>query len=132
MSKKIFNVLFLASLFLVQKASQAQCTSCTYVPVPMSNCPATPPKPRGLYVNEFFNFNSVFYGPPLGIDAAHSMLGVDANSDGIYEKEDAMLNYCKANGFSRITLYDIWNILRFGTSVYGTSTYQDHLKRFIT
>lgn len=132
MIKKILFSLSLLSSFLIQKEASAQCTACTYTPVKMTGCPTTPPKPRGLYVNEFFTFNSAFYGPQQGIDATHSILGVDANNDGIYEKEDALLNYCKANSFSRITVYDIWNILRFASSVYGASTYQDHLKRFIT
>lgn len=132
----MYNKLFLALAVLLllhsKQSAIAQCTACTYTPVKMTNCPTTPPKPRGLYVNEFFSFNSPFYGPPMGIDATHSILGVDANNDGIYEKEDALLTYCKANGFSRITLYDIWNVLRFSTSIYGTSTYGNHLKRFIT
>lgn len=130
-TKKAFILLLIITLFSLQQ-TQAQCTACTYTPVAMSNCPTTPPKPRGLYVNEFFNFNSAFYGPQQGIDAVHSILGVDANKDGIYEKEDALLAYCKLNKFSRITVYDIWNVLRFPTSMYGSLSYSDHLKRFIT
>ena len=132
MYKKIFVVLVFASTLLSNREVKAQCTACTYTPVKMTNCPTTPPKPRWLYVNEFFSFNSPFYGPPMGIDATHSILGVDANNDGIYEKEDALLTYCKSNGFSRITLYDIWNVLRFTTSMYGSMSYGNHLKRFIT
>lgn len=132
MIQKTLTTLALLLTFSLTKDLLAQCTTCTYTPVKMTGCPTTPPKPRGLYVNEFFEFNSAFYGPQQGIDATHSILGVDANADGIYEKEDALLNYCKANSFSRITVYDIWNILRFSASMYGTLSYQDHLKRFIT
>lgn len=132
MIKKLILLLVLPISLVAVKRTAAQCTTCTYTPVKMSGCPTTPPKPRGLYVNEFFEFNSPFYGPPMGIDVNHSILAIDANNDGIYEKEDALLAYCKANAFTRITVYDIWNILAFPTFMYGSMSYQDHLKRFIT
>ncbi len=132
MIKKLFFAWIVFTCFTLPIKIKAQCSPCTYVPAPISNCSSTPPKPRGLYVNEFFEFNSPFYGPPSGIDVGHSILAIDANRDGVYEKEDALLTYCQANKFTRISLYDISNILNFPTVVYGNSSYQEHLKRFIT
>ncbi len=132
MIKKFLLAVFLINSFISLEKATAQCTTCNYTPIKMTGCPTTPPKPRGLYVNEFFNFNNPFYGPPQGIDELHTILGVDANKDGIYEKEDALLSFCKLNRFTRISLYDISNILRYPSTIFGTSSYQDHLKRFIT
>ena len=126
------TILSIAFTFLFAMGANAQCATCTYTPVLMSGCPTAPPKPRGIYVNEFFEFVDPFYGPTRGIDATHSILGVDANKDGIYEKEDALLNYCKVNSITRLTLYDIGNIMKFPTYLYGSYNYMDHLKRFIT
>ena len=94
---------------------------------------------RGLYVNGFIKFRDVnASGANLVVDQSRSILGVDLDQDGTYEKEAELIDYCKANHITYITLYDcgvplayINNNYRISSSDPGTHTFGWHLCRFI-
>ena len=92
---------------------------------------------RGMYIDKFLNFNtnSINNGAAF-VDSSNSILSVDVNHDGIYEKEDRLLSYCRDNHITSIVLYDLRNIIGKGYTAWDpiSSRYVDleeHLCRFI-
>lgn len=83
-------------------------------------------KSRGIYVNEFFNFTV-----NDKIDEEHSILGVDADKDGRFEKEDSLLSFLKNHQFNLMILYDLSNVLNNRRMSYNGSSLEKHLERFI-
>jgi len=86
---------------------------------------------RGIYADMFYKRL-----PSGELDPSVSILAVDTNRDGIFEVEDAFLEYCAENHFTYITLYDLQQIFgRFRTAWNeNTRKWEDmevHLCRFI-
>jgi len=92
--KKFFTLIFILSFFN------------SYSQYPPESDPH-----RGLYVDKFAK--RIQGGS--GYDPSFSILAVDENRDGIFEKEDALLNYCAENHITDIELYDLEKI--FGGSI---------------
>ncbi|MBK7852547.1 MAG: hypothetical protein IPJ66_15820 [Bacteroidetes bacterium] len=57
---------------------------------------------RGMYLDHFLKIL-----PSGEIDQAFSVLSVDTNRDGIFEREDAILEYCAQNHITYIAPYDM-------------------------
>jgi len=94
---------------------------------------APPIMERGLYVDDFLRFNSSAELMPES-----SILGVDAQQDGIFEKEDELLEYARDNHFTILTLYETEPAFS-NTTYYAWNahtgrmeTMQEHLCRFIS
>ncbi len=65
---------------------------------------------RGLYVDKFVKYNTIspgVYGP---YNTDYSILGVDNDHDGIFEKEVELLKYAQQNHFTTLILYDVSKI----------------------
>ena len=99
---------------------------------------------RGIYVDRFFYIDPIAWnnhtqGTPWNPNVLHpefSMLGTDINHDGIFEKEDEFLNYCRDNHFTYIILLDMHRILGSGISLWNENTgrmedIELHLCRFM-
>ena len=68
---------------------------------------------RGMSIDNFFRINNSSVNAALPeVDTAHSILGVDVNRDGIYEKEVELISYCKQNHITTISLYDLGNVFK--------------------
>src|SRR6187402_390432 len=87
---------------------------------------------RGMYVDKFAKRvqGSSAYDPKF------SILAVDENRDGIFEKEDALLTYCAENHITDIELYDLEKILGGTITVWNENTKMNeplelHLCRFM-
>src|SRR6187200_1694512 len=94
--------------------------------------PAESDPHRGMYVDKFAKRvqGSSAYDPIF------SILAVDENHDGIFEKEDALLNYCAENHITDIELYDLEKILGGTITVWNENTKMNeslelHLCRFM-
>jgi hypothetical protein len=94
--------------------------------------PAESDPHRGMYVDKFAKRlqGGTAYDPNF------SILGVDENHDGIFEKEDALLNYCAENHITDIELYDLEKIIGGTISVWNENTKMNeplelHLCRFM-
>lgn len=92
---------------------------------------------RSIYVDKFVTYNviSINNGSPV-IDPANSILGVDVNHDGIFEKERALLEYCMDHHITSLVLLDLHKVL--GMHVYAWNQndnrdedLEDHLCRFM-
>lgn len=67
---------------------------------------------RGMYVNKFVTYQTLtIYTGSNKLDTANSILGVDANHDGVFEKEDRLLEYCRDNHITSLVLYDLRDVL---------------------
>lgn len=67
-------------------------------------------QPRGMYVDKFITLYTDAAGK-YQLDPNLSILGVDQNpSDGVFEKETELLNFCKENRITYLTLYDMRNL----------------------
>lgn len=92
---------------------------------------------RGMYVNRFLKYNTLTINSgSYEVDTSNSILGVDANFDGIFEKEDRLLQYCMDNHITSIVLYELRNIIGRGLYAWNETTNQyedleDHLCRFM-
>ena len=62
---------------------------------------------RGMYIDDFMKF----YPGTSIVDTSRSTLGVDRNFDGIFEKEDAILQYACENHITYLALYDLHKII---------------------
>ena len=94
--------------------------------------PETDPH-RGMYVDRFLKTN---INNSSVVEPAFSILSVDTNSDGIFEKEDAVLQYACENHITYLALYDMGRILGRSTTAWNENTRQyerleKHLCRFI-
>ncbi len=87
---------------------------------------------RGIYIDKFIktfvNNNS--------IDPEFSILGVDKNHDGIFEKEDAILKYAAENHITYIAMFDLHRILGRNYTSWDENLNADvnleaHLDRFL-
>ncbi len=86
---------------------------------------------RGIYADMFYKRL-----PSGEIDQSVTILSVDTNRDGIFEQEDAFLQYCADNHFTYIALYDLRQILGRGRIAWNENTRQwedmeKHLCRFM-
>lgn len=86
---------------------------------------------RGLYVDHFLKTTNAGV-----MDPAFSILAVDTNRDGIFEKEDALLQYCSENHVTYIALYDMQKILGRNRTAWNENTrsydlLEKHLCRFM-
>jgi hypothetical protein len=86
-----------------------------------------------MYIDKFVKTS--FYDSTK-VDPSFSVLATDTNCDGIYEKEDAMLDYASENHITYLALYDLHRI--FGRQLYAwdenqnrTVDLEEHLFRFI-
>lgn len=87
---------------------------------------------RGFYIDHFLRFQS----GTSELDTSRSILGVDKNFDGIFEKEDAVLQYACENHITYLALYDLHRILGTNKTIWNENTHQfenseKHLCRFI-
>ncbi|MBL0102906.1 MAG: hypothetical protein IPP51_03595 [Bacteroidetes bacterium] len=88
---------------------------------------------RGIYADDFLKLNSA----NTEVDSSKSILTVDANHDGIFEKEDALLSYACENHITYLALYDTHRIIGKHRMIWNENSaqYEDlekHLCRFIT
>lgn len=86
---------------------------------------------RGIYIDHFMKTL-----PSGEIDPVFSVLSVDTNRDGIFEKEDALLEYCSQNHITYIAPYDMWKIIGRNRLAWSENSRQyenleRHLCRFI-
>jgi hypothetical protein len=98
----------------------------------LAQYPAESDPHRGMYVDKFAK--RVQGGSAY--DPLFSILAVDENKDGIFEKEDALLNYCAENHITDIELYDLEKILGGTITVWNENTKMNeplelHLCRFM-
>lgn len=87
---------------------------------------------RGIYVDGFVKLNPA----NTAVDEALSILSVDKDHDGIFEKEDEVLRYACQNHITYLALYDTHKILGRGRTAWNELTKQNedlekHLCRFI-
>jgi hypothetical protein len=87
---------------------------------------------RGIYVDRFAKKlqGTNEYDPNF------SILGADINRDGIFEKEDALLQYCSENHITDIELYDLEKIFGGTLTAWNENTkmyesLEQHLCRFM-
>ena len=93
--------------------------------------PETDPH-RGMYIDDFFKMN----GSNSNVDTSLSILTIDSNHDGIFEKEDQVLRYACENHITYLALYDTHRIFGRHRSAWNENSkqYEDiekHLCRFI-
>ena len=86
---------------------------------------------RGLYIDHFLKTTSAGV-----MDPDFSILAVDSNRDGIFEKEDALLEYCSENHITYIAIYDMQKILGRNRTAWNENTrsyelLEKHLCRFM-
>ena len=86
---------------------------------------------RGIYVDKFVTItNNVFVN-------SHSILGVDVDINGDFEKEVELLNYAQQNHFTTLVLYDLSDIfkdppfLKWNEVDKRMESLQEHLCRFM-
>lgn len=84
------------------------------------NTPPLDPEPnphRGIYVDKFFYIDPISWnnGGTYYLQPQMSILGTDLNHDGIFEKEDSLLSYCRDNHITYILLMDLYHV--FGTNI---------------
>jgi hypothetical protein len=113
--KKFFTLIFILSFFKS-----------------FSQYPPESDPHRGLYVDKF----AKRLQGGSGYDPNFSVLGVDENRDGIFEKEDALLNYCAENHITDIELYDLEKIFGGTITAWNENTKKNeilelHLCRFM-
>ena len=70
------------------------------------------------------------------LDTSRSILGVDKDFDGIFEKEDAVLRYACENHITYLTMYDMHRTIGTSKLIWNENTHQfenpeKHLCRFI-
>ncbi len=87
---------------------------------------------RGMYIDDFMKF----YPGTSIVDTSRSTLGVDRNFDGIFEKEDAILQYACENHITYLALYDLHKVIAANKFLWNENTHQyenseKHLCRFI-
>lgn len=92
-------------------------------------------QPRGMYVDKFITLYTDAAGK-YQLDPNLSILGVDQNpSDGVFEKETELLNFCKENRITYLTLYDMRNLTNGDLLANNPSLYNylnDRLCNFMT
>ncbi|MFN8166428.1 MAG: T9SS type A sorting domain-containing protein [Bacteroidia bacterium] len=88
---------------------------------------------RGLYVNSFADVD----GSGNYVNA-FSILGVDEDRDGNFEKEEELLNYAQQNHFTTLILYNLRTVFNSNVLVWDASinqnryeTLTEHLCRFM-
>ncbi|MBP6333846.1 MAG: T9SS type A sorting domain-containing protein [Bacteroidia bacterium] len=88
---------------------------------------------RGMYIDQFvktpLNSSSV-------IDPDFSVLGVDENFDGLFEREDAILKYAAENHITYIALFDLHRVLGRNLTAWDENlqrsvNLEEHLCRFM-
>ena len=88
---------------------------------------------RGMYIDKFVK-------TPLStssrLDSAFSVLGVDANFDGVFEKEDSILKYASDNHITYLNLYDLHKVIGRNLMVWDENLKREvnleaHLNRFM-
>lgn len=87
---------------------------------------------RGLYVDRFAK---KLQGANV-YDPNFSILAADLNRDGVFEKEDALLQYCSENHITDIELYDLEKIIGGSLTAWNENTkmyepLEKHLCRFM-
>lgn len=87
---------------------------------------------RGFYLDHFLRF---FPGTNT-VDTSRSILGVDKDFDGIFEKEDAVLRYACENHITYLAMYDMHRTIGTTKTIWNENTNQfenpeKHLCRFI-
>jgi hypothetical protein len=87
---------------------------------------------RGFYLDHFLRF---FSGTNT-VDTSRSILGVDKDFDGIFEKEDAVLQYACENHITYLAMYDMHRTIGTNKTIWNENTNQfenpeKHLCRFI-
>lgn len=88
---------------------------------------------RGLYMDYFFKTR---LNSSSTVDPVFSILGVDMDRDGIFEKEDEILRYAAESHITYLALYDMGRILGQNLYAWNQNTRQmekmeKHLCRFI-
>src|SRR5688572_12017974 len=88
---------------------------------------------RGMYIDKFFKTE---LGSNSTVDPNFSILAVDMNRDGIFEKEDAVLRYAAQNHITYLNLYDLHRIFGRNYSAWDQNrlrnvNMEEHLCRFI-
>ncbi len=87
---------------------------------------------RGMYIDRFVK---TFVGSNV-VDPTFSILSVDTNSDGVFEKEDAYLNYVCENHITYINMYDMEKVIGTNLTAWNENTKQyekleKHFCRFV-
>ncbi len=87
---------------------------------------------RGIYLDHFLRF----WPGTSNVDTSRSILGVDKDFDGIFEKEDAVLRYACENHITYLTMYDMHRTIGTTKTIWNENTHQfenpeKHLCRFI-
>ncbi len=88
---------------------------------------------RGMYIDRFVK---TYANNSSMVDPTFSILSVDTNSDGIFEKEDAYLNYVCENHITYINMYDMEKIIGTNLTAWNENTKQyekleKHFCRFV-
>lgn len=124
MKKILLVLLFLFSKNLFAQVNQA------WQPQPNPH--------RGMYINRLVYITPPDWnnGPPYSVDSASSILGTDANHDGVFEKEEALLGYCRDNHITLIVLLNLHKILGRGIMIWDENQgrevdAEEHLCRFM-
>ncbi len=92
--------------------------------------PANDPR-RGIYVDKFVNYSGSTYLNSF------SILGVDADLNGVFEKEEELLQFAEQNHITSLTLYDVAKIfdasapLVWNNNLSRYATLKEHLCRFM-
>lgn len=87
---------------------------------------------RGVYLDHFLRF----WPGTSNVDTSRSILGVDKDFDGVFEKEDAVLRYACENHITYLTMYDMHRTIGTSKLIWNENTHQfenpeKHLCRFI-
>lgn len=95
--------------------------------------PAESDPHRGIYVDRFAKR---LQGASNVYDPNFSILGVDMDRNGLFEKEDALLDYCSENHITTIELYDLEKIFGGSLTAWNENTkmqesLETHLCRFM-
>jgi hypothetical protein len=88
---------------------------------------------RGMYIDKFFKLQ---LNSSTKLDPAFSILAVDKDRDGIYEKEDELLEYVAQNHITYINMYDIHrflgkNLMAWDEEKKRNVKIEEHFCRFI-
>ncbi|HNS13544.1 MAG TPA: T9SS type A sorting domain-containing protein, partial [Bacteroidia bacterium] len=88
---------------------------------------------RGMYVDKFYKTS---LSSSSIIDTAFTIIGVDVNFDGIFEKEDSILRYAAENHITYLNLYDLHRIIGRNKLMWDENLNQnvdleEHLERFM-
>ncbi len=88
---------------------------------------------RGMYIDKFLKTS---LSSNSKIDTAFSILGVDADFDGVFEKEDSILRYASENHITYLSIYDLHKVFgrpftMWDENLKADVDLEEHLVRFM-